>query len=102
MRDQNMALNEATIKGWDDAAKKTRAWVGRTLEDGVADGAAIYVVVKENKKSVRIKVCQGIGDDWVSRHFGEECSLDKGQACTFMPWNFGSRRVLPYDMKEAE
>lgn len=98
-RDLNMDLNQATIQGWEDAAKSTRAWVGRTLTDGVGDGNAVYVVVKENKKSVRVKVCRGIGDDWVSRHFGEESSVDKVTACGFMEWHFGTERVLPHDMK---
>lgn len=98
--EQNRNLNLATIQGWEDAAKKSRAWVGRTLTDGVGDGYAIYVVVKENKKSVRIKVCRGVGDDWTSRHWGEECSIDKVEACTFMEWRIGQKRELPYDMKE--
>jgi hypothetical protein len=94
--------NHATIRGWNDAALKTKAWVGRTLRDSVGDGYAVYVVVKENKKTVRVKVCRGLGDDWVSRHFGEECSIDKVQASNFFPWSFGTKRVLPYDLKERK
>ena len=97
-----MNRNHAVIRGWDDAAKKTRAWVGRTLQDGVGDGYAVYVVVKEGKSTVRIKVCRGIGDDWVSRHWGEECSIKKVDACSFFPFSFTEKRVLPYDMKERK
>jgi hypothetical protein len=94
--------NHAVIRGWDDTAKKTRAWVGRTLQDGVGDGYAVYVVVKENKKTVRVKVCRGLGDDWVSRHFGEESSVDKVQASNFFPWNFHEKRILPHDLVEKK
>lgn len=90
--------NHAVIRGWDDAAKKTKKWIGRTLTECVGEGRAIYVVVKENKKTVKIKVCRGLGDDWVSRHFGEECSISKTQACGFFPFSFSEKRVLPYDM----
>ncbi len=92
--------NYATIEGWEQAAKSTRAWVGRTLADGVGDGSAIYVVVKENKKTVRVKVCRGLGDDWVSRHFGEESTVGKVQACGFLSWSFSKPRELPHDMKQ--
>jgi hypothetical protein len=96
------ARNEATIQAWEDAAKKTRAWMGRTLTDGVADGHATYVVVKEGKSTVRIQHCKGLGDDYYSRHWGEACSIKKTEACSFMEWTFGEKRVLPYDMKEGK
>jgi hypothetical protein len=94
--------NHTVIRGWDDTAKKTRAWVGRTLQDGVGDGYAVYVVVKENKKTVKVKVCRGLGDDWVSRHFGEESSIDKVKASNFFPWSFGTKRILPHDLVEKK
>jgi len=91
--------NEVVIMGWEDQAKKTRAWIGRTLADHVGDGSAVYVVIKENKKSVRIRVCQGIGDDYFSTHWGYECTLNKGEACFWLgTGDIGEKEVLPYDM----
>ena len=90
-----MDKNETIIRGWDDEAKKNKRWLGRTLTDGVGDGYAVYVVTKENKKTVRIQVCYGLGDDWVSRHFGEECLLDKDIAEDFLPCDFNTKREVP-------
>ena len=94
--------NETVIQGWEDTATKKRLWVGRTLTDHVGDGNAVYVVIKENAKSVRIKVCRGLGDDWVSRHFGEECTLGKIEALDFMDhggiFGDGKKKPYPYDI----
>jgi len=90
--------NRAIIRGWNDKSVKGKNWVGRTLTDQVGDGYAVYVVVKENTLSVRVKVCRGLGDDWVSRYFGEEKTVKKEDAMNFFPWEFGKELSAPYDM----
>jgi hypothetical protein len=70
--------NRAIIRGWNDAAKKNKTLVGRTIAEGHGDGYGIYVVVKENKKTLKLEVCRGIGDDWTP--WGDECSINKQQA----------------------
>jgi hypothetical protein len=94
--------NEAVVMGWEDQAVKDRLWVGRTVSEGVADGTALYVVIKENKKSVRIRHIKGIGDDYMSRHFGEECTLGKIEALDFMDhggiFSGGKKVPYPYDI----
>lgn len=52
--------------------------VGRFISEPFADGKAYYKIVKENKNTVRIKVCRGLGDDnWVIPYWGEETSIKK-------------------------
>jgi len=76
-----MCGNRATIRGWNDTAKKNKTLVGRTIAEGHGDGYGIYVVVKENKNTLKLKVCLGIGDDWTP--WGNECSINKQQALSF-------------------
>lgn len=96
--DEMMARNHAVIRGWNDTARKKRLWVGRTLSDGVGDGLATYVVIKENLNTVRIKVCKGLGDDWVSRYWGEECSIRKIEAMDFMEHETKTKKDIPWDI----
>lgn len=49
--------------------------LGRLLSHPYADGAAYYVVTKVNKKTVRIHVVFGLGDDWVLPAWGHETSI---------------------------
>ena len=66
----------------------TNAWVKKIDEnwkkikeqEAYADGYAIYQIVRENKNTVRIKVCKDIGDDWVIPYWGEETTIDKSHA----------------------
>lgn len=51
--------------------------VGRLISVPQADGRAWYQIIRENKNSVRIRVCIGIGDDWISPIWGGEATLQK-------------------------
>ena len=77
-RDFNYDLNHATIEGWNQAAKKAKRLVGRKICEGMGDGYGVYVVVKENRTTLRLQVCLGIGDDWTP--WGHEYSIDKAMA----------------------
>lgn len=61
----------------DTAAKKKKQLVGRYVSQPWADGRAYYQIVKENKKTVKMEVVTGIGDDWVIPYWGESPTIDK-------------------------
>jgi hypothetical protein len=83
---KNLDFIEAMKKNWaklqecDKTAKENGELVGRYIDEPFADGKAIYQIVKENKKTVRIRVCTGLGDDWVIPYWGEEATIDKEYA----------------------
>jgi len=59
-----------------EQAKKEKTLIGRYIQEPMGDGYAVYVIYKVNKKSVRIRVVKGIGDDWVIPYWGEDTSID--------------------------
>ncbi len=61
----------------DKAAAKKKQLVGRFVSQPFADGRAYYKIVKENKKTVKMEVVTGIGDDWVIPYWGETPTIDK-------------------------
>lgn len=61
----------------DEEAKKSGNLLYRVLFEPYADGNAAYQVIKVNKKTVKVRVCKGFGDEWVIPSFGEECLLQK-------------------------
>ena len=68
--------------------------VGRYISEPYADGSAIYLIIKENKKTVRLKVVENIGDDWVIPHWGREVVIDKDYVITKIKqrdWMYGLR-----------
>jgi hypothetical protein len=54
----------------------------RFLYESVADGKAIYQIIKENKKTVRVRLCciDGLFADYVVPQWGEEASISKEYA----------------------
>lgn len=48
----------------------------RYISEPFADGRAFYQIVRVNKKTVRIRVCSGLGDDWVIPYWGPEATID--------------------------
>jgi len=52
-------------------AKKNGLVVGRVLEVTVGDGFAYYEVIKENKKTVRIRWVPGIHDEYRTIYWGK-------------------------------
>jgi len=74
--------NWKRLQEHDNTVKKEGKLVGRYIQESVADGYAIYQIIKENKKTVRIKripyVC---GDEYeVSYWGGDEATIEKDYA----------------------
>lgn len=73
-------------KKWDEvairdkAAKEAGKLVGRYISEPYADGRAIYEIIRESKKTVRIRVVTGIGDDWQIPYWGAETSIARQYA----------------------
>ena len=70
MEDRFKALREQ-----DATAKAAGELLGRYIQESYADGYAFYEIIKVNKKSVRIQVVTGIGDDWVLPYWGVATSI---------------------------
>ena len=58
-----------------DEAKARGDLVGRYITRPIADGCAYYQIIRKNKNSVRIRVCTGMGDDWVIPAWGYEVTI---------------------------
>jgi len=82
----NMDYSEVIKKNWekleecDRIAKEKGELKGRYIAEPYADGNAIYQIVKVNKKTVCIRVCTGLGDDWTIPYWGAEATIDKEYA----------------------
>jgi predicted nucleic acid-binding Zn ribbon protein len=55
----------------DKKAKDAGKVVGRVIEVSVADGSAYYEVIKENKKTVKIRWVPGIHDEYRTIYWGK-------------------------------
>lgn len=84
--DRRYKANWKKIREADKEAKKEGRLVGRYIQHAYADGYAIYQIIREYKKTVRIRVCTGIGDDWVLPAWGAESSIPKETAMRFLSW----------------
>jgi len=62
-------------------ANKSTTLKNKMFWIGVADGSACYIVVKENKKTVKVE-WRGFanGDRYVDEVLGYECTVDKNRA----------------------
>lgn len=72
--------NEDLLMGLDLISKAIGVLVGRVIREPIADGFAVYQIVRENKKSVRIVHVSGIGDDYMLPSWGEEATIPKDYA----------------------
>lgn len=61
-------------------AKKNKILTERYIQVNIADGFAYYEIIKENKKTVRIKIVTGIGDDYRVGYWGDMATIDKNYA----------------------
>jgi len=75
---------EKQINEQDIRAREQGNLVGRIIRHPYADGYAVYEIIKENKKTVRVSVVTGIGDDWVLPAWGYETSIPKESALRFI------------------
>jgi len=68
--------NYAQLERIDTEAKERGELLWRYIQEGYADGHAIYQIIRVNKTSVRIHHCFGFGDDWMIPYWGEEASVN--------------------------
>lgn len=64
----------------DKQAKEKGELLGRFVAVPIADGRAYYQIVKENKNTVKIKLVENIGDDYMVDYWGCEATIDKDYA----------------------
>ena len=72
--------NLKQLEKQDKEAKRSDSLVGRYITEPVADGHAYYQIIKENKATVKIRLCVGLGDDWQVHYWGVEANIDKDYA----------------------
>ena len=71
-----MEGNQTLLDQIDSEAKAKGELLWRYIQEPFADGYAVYQIVKVNKKTVRIRVCGGLGDDWIIPYWGEEATIE--------------------------
>jgi hypothetical protein len=86
--------NREQLEVCDKQARDANRLVGRYIQHTFADGYAIYQIIKTNKHSVRIRVCTGLGDDWVLPAWGQECTIDMETALQFVGWRDSMRELF--------
>jgi len=69
--------NHKLLQDIDKEAKKSNKILGRYITEPFADGNAFYQIIKVNKRTCKIRVCTGLGDDWVIPYWGREAIVDK-------------------------
>lgn len=69
--------NWKTLVAEDEAAKAAGTMLGRFVTHPIGDGRAVYQIIGESQRTVRILVCTGLGDDWTIPAWGYEASVPK-------------------------
>jgi len=59
----------------DKRAKEEGTLVGRYIKEPCCDSVAIYEIIREYKKTVKIRVLQ-VGDNWEIPYWGQETKID--------------------------
>jgi hypothetical protein len=72
---EQINVNSAILQRESEAARSAGSLLGRIVQHQVADGYAVYQIVKVNKTSVRVRHCTGLGDDYTFRMWGAGCSV---------------------------
>jgi len=72
--------NFNTLIDLDKEAEKRGLYVGRYITHPIADGHAVYQIVSETKKKIKVVVVTDIGDDWVIPAWGSTATIDKKYA----------------------
>ena len=75
LKNHNHNFNQLMKLDWQ--AKQAGSLIGRVISHPFADGRAYYQVIKATQRSVRIRVCTGLGDDWVLPAWGEESTIQR-------------------------
>ena len=76
--------NWRRLKECDRAARAQGTLVGRYITHPFADGQAVYQIIGELHNKVVIRVCTGLGDDWVLPAWGQKCTIKTDQARQFI------------------
>ena len=74
--DECMKRNQEQLDSIDREAKENGQLLHRYIQEPFADGFAVYQIIRVNKKTVRIRHCSGLGDDWMIPYWGEEATID--------------------------
>ena len=74
--------NERRIDDIEKKAIENGGLLYRFIYEGVADGKAIYQIVKENKNTVQIQLCSldGLHYDYMVPYWGHKATIDKTYA----------------------
>lgn len=74
--------NETHIENIEKQAIANGGLLHRFLYESVADGKAVYQIVKVNKTTVRVKLCSidGLYDDYVVPQWGKEATIPMSYA----------------------
>lgn len=88
--ERTMQENEARLSRIDREAIDAGVLAGRVIYYPVADGYALYQVIRTNKKTARIRQCVGIGDDYRVLLWGDEATIPLSQA----EWLVGRQDAL--------
>lgn len=78
--EKEWAKNFKKLEAQDLIARAKGQLVGRYIQEPYADGYAYYVITKETKTKVHLKVVSDIGDDWVIPYWGNGAMMDKSYA----------------------
>lgn len=77
---ETMKENWKQLNDIDQKAKEKGELLYRYITEPIADGQAVYQIIRVNKRTVRIRVCTGLGDDWQIPYWGKETTIDKKYA----------------------
>lgn len=72
--------NNDLLNKIDDEARKGGEILHRIISFPYADSQAVYQIIKVLKRTVRLKICEGIGDDWIFPLIGKEGTITLEQA----------------------
>lgn len=73
--------NYERLRKHDAKQRDQGSMVGRFIQEHIADGYSFYLIVRENKRTVRIERIPYIsGDEWVVPYWGAEATIDKDYA----------------------
>lgn len=75
-----MQENEALLLKIDREAKEKGQLLWRFIKEPVADGCAFYQIIKVNKRTVHIEVCEGLGDDYYIPYWGDRATIELSYA----------------------
>jgi hypothetical protein len=95
-----MNENQAQLDAIDAEARNKGEILWRYIQEPIADGYAVYQIVRVNKDSVRISHCTGLGDDYFVPYWGEEDTIDKSYAAVRLQMRDNLQKLL--DKKKAE